>query len=354
MVFFHHFNPCKNSTGTIGLFLERVCEQWHVGVTIFFVLSGLLISLRYFDSIELTRNWAGRYMRNRLARIYPLYFLLSAVTIFFAATCPDLGLMPEWQTFSNPERGMLTFLNLSFLRGFFSSFKFSGISQGWSLTVEESFYLIAPFLLIGIKYRKQLIWLYAPALIMAGLLLTKIFAPLNLFGFFGSDTFLFNYTFFGRSTEFIIGIALGLLVKKELLANHHADGFKWTLAGVTWIAGSILVLVFLDSPNDFDNGLINPLSIAINNALLPVGIAMLFYGLIFERTLIQKMLESRLMDALGKSSYAFYLVHLGIFSLLLDKYLTESIVVKFVFLNGLAFLLYKLVEHPMHKKLAWR
>ncbi|RFP64147.1 hypothetical protein D0N36_15690 [Hymenobacter lapidiphilus] len=49
MVFFHHFNIFKNSASPVGAFFEQLCEEWHIGVTIFFVLSGLLISLRYFE-----------------------------------------------------------------------------------------------------------------------------------------------------------------------------------------------------------------------------------------------------------------------------------------------------------------
>ncbi|RFP64146.1 acyltransferase [Hymenobacter lapidiphilus] len=293
-------------------------------------------------------------MRNRIARIYPLYFLLTCLTILATSLSPDLGLMPEWHTFSNPERGVLTFLNLSFLRGFFSSFKFSGVSQGWSLTVEESFYLIAPFLLVGLKYRKYLIWAYAPAFILAGLMLVKIFAPLHLFGLFGSNDFMFNYTFFGRSTEFIIGIALGLLVKTQLANNYSVNNVKWTLAGICWVVASTLALVFLDSPLDFDNGNLNPIGIAVNNVALPIGIAMLFYGLIFEHSFVRKILESPFMDVMGKSSYAFYLVHLGVFNSLIIKYVSDNIAVKFVLLNILAYLLYKFVEHPLHKRVAWR
>ena len=46
---------------------------------------------------------------------------------------------------------LILFLNIFFIRGFFDDLKFTGVGQGWSLTVEECFYLLAPVLFIGIK-----------------------------------------------------------------------------------------------------------------------------------------------------------------------------------------------------------
>jgi peptidoglycan/LPS O-acetylase OafA/YrhL len=50
----------------------------------------------------------------------------------------------------------------------------------------------------------------------------------------------------------------------------------------------------------------------VNNILLPLPIASLLWGLIHERTWLQRLLQSRLLTLLGKSSYAFYLIHLGV------------------------------------------
>ncbi|WP_139147353.1 acyltransferase family protein, partial [Hymenobacter lapidarius] len=63
------------STIVLKFFLE-----WHIGVTIFFVLSGFLITIRYAGRIEPSLGWAKKYMKNRFARIYPIYFLLTVTT----------------------------------------------------------------------------------------------------------------------------------------------------------------------------------------------------------------------------------------------------------------------------------
>jgi peptidoglycan/LPS O-acetylase OafA/YrhL len=48
-----------------------------------------------------------------------------------------------------------------------------------------------------------------------------------------------------------------------------------------------------------------------NNVALPMAVALLFYGLIRERTWLAQLLASPAMQALGKSSYCFYLLHAG-------------------------------------------
>lgn len=88
MVFIHHFNPLSNATNHriaadwAPEFLFRFFNEFHVGVTIFFVLSGFLICFRYYDNFHFTSVWFRKYLKNRVARIYPMYFLLTLLTFF--------------------------------------------------------------------------------------------------------------------------------------------------------------------------------------------------------------------------------------------------------------------------------
>lgn len=65
--FFHHTNSFER-----GSLLDRVVSEFHLGSTVFFVLSGLLIGVRYGHQFALSCHWLVNYIRYRFACIYPL------------------------------------------------------------------------------------------------------------------------------------------------------------------------------------------------------------------------------------------------------------------------------------------
>ena len=200
MVFFHHYkNYIVNREWPT---LYNFCNELHVGVTVFFVLSGFLIAYNYYDNDSIDFR---TYIINRLARIYPMYFILTVTTFCYS-----------YFSGSTDNDFFYAFLmNISFLRGFFDNLKFSGIGQGWSLTVEMLFYLSVPLSFLLIK-KKYINLLFIPVLlILIGILLVTVFSTNNKNGFFGNYNFMFLYTYFGRCTEFFIGIALAIFYSKK-------------------------------------------------------------------------------------------------------------------------------------------
>jgi peptidoglycan/LPS O-acetylase OafA/YrhL len=75
LVFISHFHYIFDEN--IPHFVQRFFQEFHIGVTIFFVLSGFLIAFRYYDNFSLSKDWFKQYLKNRVARIYPMYFLLT-------------------------------------------------------------------------------------------------------------------------------------------------------------------------------------------------------------------------------------------------------------------------------------
>ena len=49
-------------------FFKRFFHEFHIGVTVFFVLSGFLITYRYYNNFHLTKDWFKQYLKNRVAR----------------------------------------------------------------------------------------------------------------------------------------------------------------------------------------------------------------------------------------------------------------------------------------------
>ncbi len=285
MVYIHHFNPFDKVA--FGNPISSFFAEFHVGVTIFFVLSGFLIANRYYNESEFNFK---EYLLKRFARIFPMYFLLTTATFLFFAI---------FQTESLFELLKKYLLNITFLRGFFDDLKFSGIAQGWSLTVEECFYFLAPLFFILVKKNKILLLLIPIITISIGFLLVNIFQSSNNLGLMHSNNFMIDFTIFGRVSEFIVGLALSIFINE----------YNFKLKYITHL-GVFLVLIFI-----YLLSIINPLNgygtelvfgKIINNLLLPLfGISLLFYGLITEKTFLSKILSSSFFQLLGKSSYVF-------------------------------------------------
>jgi peptidoglycan/LPS O-acetylase OafA/YrhL len=339
LVFLFHFSPFASS-GWAG----RLAGEGHVGVAIFFVLSGFLIPMRYMGQAELSRHWLKRYFQNRVARIYPLYFLLTALTFLVMWRWPAYEASHAWSSYVASDKVLVPFLNFTFLRGFFDQFKFSGLAQGWTLTVEECFYCFAPLLLLFLartKYRYAALLGAAIGLTAIGLALVHL-SPLHPLGFFASNRFLFGFTFFGRSFEFMVGAALALFFRQH---PDQRRGAWATVLGTAWIIACIVGISLARSPEAVDG--VKPFGIVIDNLVLPCGVAIFFYGLLTERSWLRSLLETKLFDVLGKSSYAFYLVHLGVLSTVVYRY-SSSIALHFAVALAVSYLFWRFIEEPVN------
>jgi peptidoglycan/LPS O-acetylase OafA/YrhL len=345
--------------------VQRFFREFHIGVTIFFVLSGFLIAFRYYDNFSLSKLWFKKYLKNRVARIYPMYAILTiGAFIYYIFT--------HEQTIVGGLHPAVAFLmNIFFVRGFFNDLRFTGIAQGWSLTVEECFYFSAPFMFyFAKKYGKS--WLQPFVITGTGALLVLIFRNVNFYGFFGNFTFMMLFTFLGRCFEFFAGILLALYIKKKGLTRTHQ--FKFTYLGFVLIFVCVWIMSVLPILPGDTFGQQNPLGIITNNYLLALSITIFFYGLITEDgTILKRILANKFVELLGKSSYIFYLIHLGYmynmlnFSVnwlndavfnLYDKWGVDwvspfqyeglNLLYLFIALNGIAILLFKNIEEPLN------
>ena len=329
MVFIHHRNPF--SIAFFGKSIHNFFSEFHVGVTIFFVLSGFLIANRYF--YEVNFNFKA-YIIKRFARIYPMYFILTTFTFVFFAI---------FHSQSSFENLKIYFFNISFIRGFFDDLKFSDIAQGWSLTVEEMFYFLAPFFFYFLRKSKFLLFIFPILFLLFGFFLVFVFSRFNFYGFMNSNDFMLDFTFFGRIIEFFVGIGLFLFMKKK---NYILNSKRITYFGLTMIVLCIYALSILKIGDGYGTNCI--LGKIINTLILPlIGIAPFFYGLVYEKTIISNFLSNKVVVVLGKSSYIFYLIHIGVFMMILSK-ISHSQFFLFISLNIIAIFLYKFIEQPVN------
>ncbi len=363
LVFVSHFSYVFD--GKLPAFTLRVLGEMHIGVSLFFVLSGFLITYRYYNNFTLNGAWFRQYLKNRVARIYPMYFLLTlaAFTYYFTNCDPIIT-----KGFDHPIA--LLFMNITFVRGFFYQFWDTGIAQGWSLTVEECFYFSAPVLfLIAKKYNKFYI---QPLIITSiGIALVLIFRHINWYGFFGNFTYMMLFTFFGRCFEFFVGIQLARYVLKN--GNVRSSKINFTALGSLFIFACLVQMALQPIVKPWNAGLETPIGIITNNYLLCLAIALFFYGLLTEETAFKKILANPFTELLGKSSYIFYLIHLGWIANLLHGLFDSlndiiyrmydglgvdwhspfenevvNLVLLFVILNAISILLFKTIEEPLN------
>ncbi len=336
-VFIHHFNFF--SVKYFGKYIHNFFAEFHIGVTIFFVLSGLLITLRYYDSSINSGTAFYNYMVKRFARIYPVFFLVLVINFlwFLSRHVYTNSFYGGWVYFIG---------SATFIRGFFDNLVNAPVPQSWSLTVEECFYLSCPVIFLLVRKKIFNLFLIPAILIVTGVLLTLYFIRHPFHGLLNDFHFLFNFTFFGRCIEFFTGIALALTFKKKNL--EKTNSLKFTLSGIVIIFFCIIGLSLLHTNEHYGDYTLG--GIIINNLVLPVaGISLLFWGLLTEVNFITKILSSAFMILFGKSSYIFYLVHVGFFALFFYNSISQNPLLLFIFLNIISVLIYKTFEHPVNK-----
>ncbi|KAA9338905.1 acyltransferase family protein [Adhaeribacter soli] len=327
LVFVHHVLPGR------GILPEPIIQSMHagqMGVSIFFVLSGFLISYRYSEALPAGNISFRNYFLRRVARIYPLYLVLSIIVLL-------------WQKNFDPWHW---FLNLSLLKGFFAFERLTGIAQGWSLTVEECFYLGAPLLFL--VFRKLKIWSVL-LILLAGLSIVFLAQLGEPKSFMVNANFMLKCTLFGRCFEFYCGYLLARKMQKNAINKSlENNGSTFTIAGglclllfygvFSWLNGKMLPVL----------GGIEIINL-VNNFVLPIGIVLWFYGLLTERTSLSRILSSKLAQVLGRSSYAFYLIHLGLVYEVFYFHVTDNKSLIFLILNVISIGLYYLFEEPVNR-----
>jgi len=277
----------------LGALVGKVAHEVVIGVDLFFVLSGFLITGILCDAKGTPHFFRNFYMR-RVLRIFPLYYgvlfcvliVLPAVFRPLADTSRDLRThqLPLWYYGINLPWSIRLPLLCPWVE--FSHF--------WSLAVEEHFYLVWP-LLVWLLPRKGLLAASAVGIVSAVAIRSIILAA-------GAEH---RFVYFSAcQTD---GLAIGAWLA---LAARAPGGLTvllpWARRAL-WIAGAVTALVMfrprthpLPGPED-----------AIK--FLAYGV---FFGAILVRTLClssgalwSRFLGSLPMRSLGKYSYGMYVFH---------------------------------------------
>lgn len=297
----------------------------------FFALSGFLIVRIYYDQAALDRGWLTKYFVNRFARIYPIYFLLLTTVVLI-----HHGFRP-WVLVANYTLTHALFSNVRFI-----------IQPSWSLTVEECFYFLAPLFMVIARARNFLVaFAFACLLLVAALLVSSLG-----FGFLGTTRFVLSTTFFGHFLEFFAGVYVALaVIRGERKGTICVPGSKCTAVGAAGVGLLAIAMILVYRRHSLDLAAV----ILINNFLIPFPIALLYWGLIRERTLLSRLLSGKVLRLLGRGSYTFYLLHTLIIDYVSVPLLVSTggyrplyVVVTFMVTWVISILLFLVYEEPIN------
>lgn len=318
MVFSYH---CVATRQVAGVFLLGPA-----GVAFFFLLSGFILTHTYACDFH-TLSWsrARSFYVARVARIYPLHLVGMAFgSMVFAVSVPavlaQLFLVQAW----SPDPRIYRFVN----------------PVSWSISIEAFFYLLFPVIAFA------LLKLFATASERV-----VLFAALGLWvaeavALAPQAATIDDWRFYifppARLVDFVVGMLLGLAYSRRAAdRTPERRGLHPTSVEILSVAGIALAI--------YGSALL-PMALRFAVSLMPFFGAVV-YVFARQQGALSRVLSSRFMIRLGEASYAFYLIHLTVISLLGRAPRWDNAPVMLVLSVGASLALNVWIETPMRRLL---
>ncbi len=268
-----------------------------IGVDLFMVLSGYLITNTLLKSEGLSHN-LSRFYQRRIQRLLPTALVLIAVvlvvgSVLFPKVLHQLLRMDS--IFS-----VLYVANWHFIISGVSYFDTvappSPLRHLWSLAIEEQFYLLWPFLLFMTPERWR-------TLITSVLVLMSAIAMVYLFD--SDDPFRAYYGTDTRALALLLGSFVAIVVNRKGSGLVFFNSIVYIIPRVFFDTALVIIVLsftFLqaDNPYMYRGGFFGIALVA----------AFLIWGIVHERTfLTSKILSSSFLRSCGLRSYSLYLWH---------------------------------------------
>jgi peptidoglycan/LPS O-acetylase OafA/YrhL len=279
--------------------LNRLLLGGFLGVDIFFVLSGFLItSLLLMERSNNSRISLSRFYARRALRLLPALYLLLVVDTAIAVF--------EKQSFSgqwNETWTSLLYLNnwyyvWPWLRHGSVNFE-SNLGHLWSLAVEEQFYLLWPMvLMLLLKFRRP-----------------KVFAPVLITLFIGAIILRRTVLWHNNVNWIVILIRtdarLDSLLIGALLAlfYRHVIVHKTALKLTAYAALPIFIVTAYQGPS-------NSFLYTSGFTLVAVAILVMILASVEQAWSVSRVLEQSWLRFIGRISYGLYLWHYVVFTFL--------------------------------------
>jgi peptidoglycan/LPS O-acetylase OafA/YrhL len=267
-----------------------VSEIGWVGVDLFFVLSGFLITGILVDS-KGKENYLTAFFAKRALRIFPLYYL-TLLVVFLALKIPGISnINPVFDA----RHLQSSIYYLTFTQNLFFSFNGWGVTDllnhFWSLAIEEQFYLFWPFIILYLDTPK--VFIVCTILIIIALITRNMH--------FDSD---FSYVFtFSRIDALSIGAMLAILIRKHAawLSKAALPVFLFTLI-------SLLIICYISPNLTFRNPYFVRFGYTLF-AILFASIISFIYDTQKTGEIANRIFSLRFLTFFGTYSYGIYIYH---------------------------------------------
>ena len=318
-----------------------------LGVTVFFVLSGYLITGILISEVEEegTIDLKNFWLR-RIRRLVPAVMSMAVVIIFVSAVvnriiftkgCKDflasvLGFNNWWQIFNKV-----------------SYFEAAGVpspfTHCWSLAIETQFYLIYPLILLGIyklaksrgEGRAKRGLLFAGVTLLLALisviLMIVLFDPQQDASrvYYGTDT---------RAFSLLFGALLAILWDYRMVPRRLSASVNMVLGSVSFAVLLVMTIAINGSSNFWYRG---------GQFFGTILTVLVIYTVLGRKTWLSRFLSNPVLKWIGDRSYSIYLWHYPII-LLISKGIKASwwiTLIEIVLSVVLAELSYRFIETPI-------
>lgn len=264
-----------------------ILKAGFLGVDVFLVISGYLISRNILKDLELNRFSFKTFYTRRFKRLFPALFftiILSLGAGFYLLPALSLERLGK-----SALSGVFSVSNIFLFneKGYFDvGSQFKPLLHLWSLSLEEQFYFIWPLLLLGIfKFFRKKIFLILFLITSISIYISSVSLNINPEAVF----YLLPFRFF----EFLLG-ALAIWLGRYELKNK-------ILLEIFLLSGLCLILY----SSVFFNEL-TPMPGLLSLAPCLGTVLVIYAG---EAKYSSWLLKNKLFEIIGKSSYSIYLIH---------------------------------------------
>lgn len=328
----------------ISVIIYHLNENWlsggFLGVDIFFVISGFLITGIIITEIQQNSFSLKQFYTRRIKRIYPAFITVMALVSFIASV---IFIYNDFNKLRKTIELAIAFLSnfyLGLTQGYFDlSANENPVLHIWSLAVEEQYYLIFPLILI-LAYKKfrEIKVLFIITLILFFILLATSFVSANFY----------KEVLHQPNIYYLSNLRFPELLVGSLLAIYHNLSASKQASNVIAILSTLLLFSCLFLMNN------NIAYIPGITLILPCIFTALIIHTTSQNNIIKLCLSNKVIVFIGKISYSLYLYH-WIF-IALAYYITgekqinnQSIAIVTVLTIIFSVLSYYLIEQPIRK-----